>query len=651
MSLDPHDWDDPEACLLSFFLGPVQTFIEAAKTVRDLWTGSYLLSWLTFQAMRPILDLVPNQPERGFVFPAPERIPLLDLYRNAPTFPGGEPRKASMLTPCLPNKFLAVVPGGPDGQQGRDLAQACEDACRAAWESLATDVHQALRVRVRRRPELAAWRETWDRLWADQVASYFEIRTAVVPRNSCDLSTLERWIEWPASPSVAEAADRLWTGQMELLAGVMEARRSVRHVPDYHPTGDVPQKCSLLGSFEQMGPAKLEESKNFWGSFSRHVRLAGSRTEENERYCAISLVKRFAWPAHWSNQLQIKPQARRFADTATVAAAHWLKRSPIEIDPDAVWRQHKRWSGQWLHWLKRDQEKDKGEPRVPSEVWRLIEAKRAPDAQGPPPTYYAVLMMDGDHMGRWLRGEKCKTAGRDLQTRISTALSQFAIGQVQAIVEGSPHRGTVIYAGGDDVLALLPTESVLDCAGALRTAYEANWPIKQDAEPATMSAGIAVVHHKDDLRFALETARRAEKAAKGSGRDTLALTVCRRSGEQTTALLPWDLVGDLHALLQAFRGEPTGRKGVSDRWTYKLKAAVATLRGLPWEAAVAEGRRLILRTEDEAAYGLRSWYDRVIEEYHRAMTRAPRNRTAADALEGFVTLCQSASFLARGRDQ
>ncbi len=39
---------------LSFALGPVQPFIEAARSVRDLWSGSAILSWLAFAAMRPV---------------------------------------------------------------------------------------------------------------------------------------------------------------------------------------------------------------------------------------------------------------------------------------------------------------------------------------------------------------------------------------------------------------------------------------------------------------------------------------------------------------------------------------------------------------------------------------------------------------------
>jgi CRISPR-associated protein Cmr2 len=44
------------AALLSFFVGPVQPFIEAARSVRDLWTGSMILSWLSFQAMLPVIE-------------------------------------------------------------------------------------------------------------------------------------------------------------------------------------------------------------------------------------------------------------------------------------------------------------------------------------------------------------------------------------------------------------------------------------------------------------------------------------------------------------------------------------------------------------------------------------------------------------------
>src|SRR5436309_13346369 len=71
--------DDDDMAFVSFFLGPVQSFIEAARSVRDLWTGSYLLSYLTFQAMRPILKRDDLNPEQAFVFPVVADLPLWRL--------------------------------------------------------------------------------------------------------------------------------------------------------------------------------------------------------------------------------------------------------------------------------------------------------------------------------------------------------------------------------------------------------------------------------------------------------------------------------------------------------------------------------------------------------------------------------------------
>ncbi len=62
---------------LSFALGPVQSLIRAARSVRNLWSGSALLSWLAFQAMPPVLEqLGPT----AFVYPALRGSPLVDFW-------------------------------------------------------------------------------------------------------------------------------------------------------------------------------------------------------------------------------------------------------------------------------------------------------------------------------------------------------------------------------------------------------------------------------------------------------------------------------------------------------------------------------------------------------------------------------------------
>jgi CRISPR-associated protein Cmr2 len=164
-----------------------------------------------------------------------------------------------------------------------------------------------------------------------------------------------------------------------------------------------------------------------------------------------------------------------------------------------------------------------------------------------------------------------------------------------------------------------------------------------------------VVHFKEDLRFALGQARTAERVAKDAGRDALAIAVCRRSGEHTRAALGWDQAELVQKLVQSFCD------GVSDRWAYKLRTELPSLQGrhlpetsrLPWTGVTAEVGRLLERLEFVSP-DLRQVYVsqvRQLLEAYRAEMCDRRHQSAAEALEGFVTLSQSASFLARGRDE
>jgi CRISPR-associated protein Cmr2 len=177
---------------------------------------------------------------------------------------------------------------------------------------------------------------------------------------------------------------------------------------------------------------------------------------------------------------------------------------------------------------------------------------------------------------------------------------------------------------------------------------------------ATVSAGLSVVHYKEDLRFALEAARRAEKAAKNSGRNALQILVCRRSGEHATALCPWDFVSTVMDWVQAFDDK------ASDRWAYHLRAEAETLQGLDPAAMRAEIKRQVDRAEqrtrqllgdgDPKSAGVR--VAAAFDDYRSKAIRpaadsqpAELRLTDGETLLHFITLCQTASFLARGRDQ
>jgi CRISPR-associated protein Cmr2 len=686
--------DQRGLALLTFSLGPVQSFIAAARTVRDLWTGSYLLAWLTFAAMRPVIE---QCGPAAILSPSLRGNPLMDNWLRRLRFsesPGEPPllreripqtSTQQLLAPCLPNRFTAFVPLGQDDQTARQLADKCEQSCRQEWRRIAEAVRQVLDNRLRRANVPHA--DGWDRYWHAQIESFFEVRTAVLPFNDCTDETLGRLLSpngelraalpdafavrnlqdaLPAEdrPGYPQDSAGLWMAAMDLLGRLMAAQRGVRALPEYRPeasAGCWPGKCSLLGTYEQVGPAERNQADRFWQDFRSAGQIEGARIGRRDRLCAVSLVKRYAWSAYLAEQLGLARDDLRYPDTATVAARLWLQENGINPD------RFNNWSGQWLHWTQPNPQ-DEDDDAIPPGLWEQIRAARRKQA---PPAYLAILMLDGDRMGQWLRGQHSPRvrdslaprltdyfarlpraqAGLDarrpfgpaLQSALTEALTNYALHVVPRVVADC--QGTLIYAGGDDVLALLPTTKALECAARLEAAYRQDWDKETGrllmGQKATVSAGLAVVHYKEDLRLALQAAREAEKAAKSAGRNALTLRIVRRSGEDSQCVIGWPDVPLVQKLVGKFLA------GASDRWAYRLRAELPTLEGLAEGPFRSELSRLLQRSEQSSP----QFVEQVLalwDRYHQFC--GERAGAELPARGHFVTLCQSASFLARGRD-
>lgn len=689
-----------DAAFLSFALGRVQPFIEAARSVRDLWSGSALVSWLAFQAMKPILQrLGPT----AFVFPALRGAALMDLWLSREAGLGKRVpslKSQSLRAPSLPHRFVAVVPWGEDGVVAEELRRACVEAAQGGWRRLADEVLTSID------PRMARFHQNWHRLWDAQIANALEFHAAVVPERELHDDQLARLVgethfslAWPEAQKIRELDEAIpcdhrpsyaqnnagrWQAQMEISARLMATARAVRHVPETADVeaddGPAPAKCTLFGSWEQMGPADLSESRKFWEEVTKDVSIEGVRIRPRERLSAVALTKRFAGPTLLASELNVSAAELRFPDTPTVAAGEWLARAGIDPEKERN-RGNQHWSGLWLHWRKQDEKNEDEETKPDDDLWdRICKARKW---QGEPPPYYAVIAMDGDEIGRWLAGEKTpelrellhpklrdyfrglndpradaglsvsRNVGPALHGAISDALSTFASEVVPQIV--TKNRGTMIYSGGDDLLALCPTATALQCANALRDAFSGRddatgdgWRACGDrrritmGERASMSAGIAVVHYHDDLRIALETARDARDRAKKAGRDRFCLVTARRSGETASALCPWGCVPWFDGLRKRFFN------GASNRWAYQLRAELPTLASgsLPVSAMRAEIRRLVARGHegDEGLDG-----DEAATAFDRYCD-ARGEGTCDEALQDFVILSQSAAFMARGGD-
>lgn len=154
------------------------------------------------------------------------------------------------------------------------------------------------------------------------------------------------------------------------------------------------------------------------------------------------------------------------------------------------------------------------------------------------PTYFAVVAMDGDNMGKALSTFETVKDHQDF----SKALTDFAK-RVKEISNSEEYKATLIYAGGDDVLAIIDAKKAVayaqDLSGTFREVVKVNGVSK------TASAGIAIAHKTTPLQDVVHAAHKAESQAKQVyRRDALALAIYKRSGE----ILGWGCRWDSPAL-------------------------------------------------------------------------------------------------------
>lgn len=132
----------------------------------------------------------------------------------------------------------------------------------------------------------------------------------------------------------------------------------------------------------------------------------------------------------------------------------------------------------------------------------------------------------------------------DKHRQLSRRQSEFAQ-EARGIVER--HQGSLVYSGGDDVLAFVPLHTVLKCARELADTFRnllSEFAVAREHESPilpTLSVGIAIAHHLSPLSDSLELARSAVQTAKSSGgRNALAVTLSKRSGADRTVWGRWN---------------------------------------------------------------------------------------------------------------
>lgn len=178
-----------------------------------------------------------------------------------------------------------------------------------------------------------------------------------------------------------------------------------------------------------------------------------------------------------------------------------------------------------------------------------------------PTPYYAILVMDVDAMGKWLRGDHPKQptlsqlvgqlAGKippegdshrpscpARHTELSRRVAFLAANVVPDIVHR--HLGRAVYCGGDDLVAFLPIHTVFACADEV---YQALQSAQYLGKTIQVSAGISIAHSRTPLGEALSAAHKAEGEAKKQGGGRMGISVRVRSGDPMSGVWPWVMGG------------------------------------------------------------------------------------------------------------
>jgi CRISPR-associated protein Cmr2 len=497
--------------ILEFSLGPVQDFVAKARRTQDFWSGSFLLSYLIGQAIHAV-----ENADGRIIFPVTEKDKIMESIRGKEKFEW--PYIAS-----LPNRFRAEVPIGFDPED-------CKQAITKEWNKIAELVYGKYIVPVQNLGK--GTKEIWDR----QIGGFWEMYWAI--GDNC-LSKRKNW-------------------------------RS------FLPTVEPGDKCTLMGNLQEISgyvrSRELEKPQKFWEKIRG---LHKDAIKEDERLCAIALIKRF-FPFLTSEFLGFERNLH-YPSTPYLAAVPWIAKvmeNAPEICSDFARAAHSDmhrseeipslfmdiknnmspatkgfadldgncFFGSCLEndnlWPDYNESKEK--------MAKLLKDSFTSEAS----PFYALLIMDGDEMGKLLSNYK----GKEME--VSRALGEFTRFVPECL---NKHNGICVYTGGDDVMALLPVDNALDAASELREKYISCFePI-----PATISGAIVYAHFNTPLQLVIRDSHiLLDGIAKDStGRDSLAVRVWKGSGPVLDWSCPWEVLLDdgkpllIYKVIKGFGGE------------------------------------------------------------------------------------------------
>ena len=595
-----------------FSLGPVQGFISEARKLRDLWAGSMVLSYLAWVGIRFICDTF--GPDH-IVYPSLSGQPFFyeyireNMLSEIPEVITTEQKRIA----SFPNKFVAILPKDAIEETGRQI----EEEIRNVWKAISSSVYSKVYSKVYSgaASNLEYFKEIWERQNDNLWESYWlaspwlktlsdDLAEEIPETDRAAINKLSKLFSessgYPANQGIC------YSPSHGLAQGFHAAlKNSRRFYENYNEPGD---KCTQCGKRQQLSISdNREDTCQFWKNLKAGI---VDDIKENERLCSVCLIKRISvrdthgLPSLLEKALKNNP----FPSSTEMAFSHIIRQLG-ETGKEDIWNDFVTECGERDAY---DVLHDNDEEEQPESKVRKFYNRLRDEADIKPTNifgkYYAILLMDGDKMGDLVNGKadnlakwqdimhsslpekladspyKDKTMGwleegilqekrhltPSVHKAISEALGDFALNTVPYVV--AKYYGRLIYAGGDDVLAVMPVDTVLKAAQEIMELYRTPFMVKKTdgtidilvkrvddkcegeytpkkgekllihlGEAATISAAVVIAHHKAPLRGLINDAHRVlEKEAKErAGRDAVAILLKKRGGAGKLIAQKW----------------------------------------------------------------------------------------------------------------
>ncbi len=510
-------------------ISPVQPFIAQSRKTSDLWTGSWLLSYLAG------IGLEYASQNGDIIIPHVRGNQFYDYLING----GKIPHFGS-----LPNTFTIKVEG-----DGGKIAKNTVKTIRDEWQRIADMVWAQY---------LDHAGEQTKQIWDDQIKNFWNISWVVYDNTTNPLGMLKSWREFSSG--------------------------------NYR--GD---PCTLMNDMIEISGYIRSKNRKAQDVFWSKVRNKLPDLKDNERLSAVGLVKR-AFPKIVTKFLPEgnntdKPSFMRWASVVDIAVKPWLNHVKDHLEPlvtilkDIPGTKVKNgylgfnYDSQYLYTSKVEGTDDMEFPNDEIKETYLKSLKDIQRQYGSPSPFYSILIMDGDRIGELLR-DLNKEADQSTKLKnikkLSCVLGKFT-SEVEKIIK--KYDGVLVYAGGDDVLALMPLTTVIPAAMDIEKEYEKKMKELSKEKTYTMSAGVVFSNFTDPLRAALEEAHHLidDIAKERNGRGSIAISTLKRQGRTSLYYSTWEGVRDTKWNDEGFIRDILKEKKISSSFIYRISELITRL--------------------------------------------------------------------------